>query len=243
LAKRRLGPSLHVAAYAFLTALCIATYIYGASSEIVVRRFTQLSFDDPHTWKRNHWLGIRTLQNPNDVWIIQEIIFDVKPDLIIETGTLNGGSAILWAMILSEVNSQGKVITIDTEDKISEARKSRTFQERVEFILGSSTDPRIVSEISTQAKGKKVLVILDSNHKRDHVLKEIEGYGPLVSVGSYLIVQDSIVNGHPVRKEHGPGPMEAIDSFLSSTDKFAPDLERERLLFTMHPRGYLKRIK
>jgi cephalosporin hydroxylase len=173
----------------------------------------QLSFDDPQTWKRNHWLGIRTLQNPNDVWIVQEIIIDVKPDLIIETGTLNSGSAILWAMILREINSEGKVITIDVQDKTSEARKNRTFQERVEFMLGSSTDPKIVSEISRRAKDKKVLVILDSDHQKDHVLKELESYGPLVDVGSYLIVQDSIVNGHPVRKEHGPGPMEAIDSF------------------------------
>lgn len=241
--ERRLRRFTLLAAYILLAALCVVTYIYGASRETVIRRFTQLSFDDPQTWKRNHWLGIRTLQNPNDVWVVQEIIIDVKPDLIIETGTLNGGSAILWAMILREINSEGKVITIDVQDQTTEARKNRTFQERVEFILGSSTDPKIVSEIGRRAKDKKVLVILDSDHQKDHVLKEMESYGPLVNVGSYLIVQDSIVNGHPVRKEHGPGPMEAIDSFLASTDKFAPDLDRERLLFTMHPRGYLKRIK
>jgi cephalosporin hydroxylase len=88
LTERRLRRFTLLAAYILLGALCVVTYIYGASRETVIRRFTQLSFDDPQTWKRNHWLGIRTLQNPNDVWIVQEIIIDVKPDLIIETGTL-----------------------------------------------------------------------------------------------------------------------------------------------------------
>jgi cephalosporin hydroxylase len=226
-----------------LIVLYVSVYLHGASESTVIRRFTQLSFDDPKTWKRNHWLGIRTLQNPNDVWVIQEIIFDVKPDFIIETGTLNGGSAILSAMILREVNPEGRVVTIDTQDQTAQAKKSPIFRERVDFILGSSTDPDIVKNITQRVTNKKVMVILDSDHHKDHVLKEIESYGPLVSLGSYLIVQDSIVNGHPVRKDYGPGPMEAIESFLASSDKFMSDRDRERLLFTMHPRGYLKRIK
>jgi cephalosporin hydroxylase len=110
-------------------------------------------------------------------------------------------------------------------------------------VLGSSTDPKIVGDIERLVKGKKVLVILDSDHQRDHVLKEMESYAPMITVGSYLIVQDSIINGHPVRKNHGPDPMEAIQSFLASHDNFQPDRERERLLFTMHPRGYLKGVK
>jgi cephalosporin hydroxylase len=241
--KRRLWIGLSVLGYVALGALCIAIYAHGISRETVIRRFSELSYDDPQTWKRNHWLGVRTLQNPNDVWITQEIIFDVKPDFIVETGTLHGGSAVLWALILREINPDGRIITIDIQDQTAPARSLPLFQERVDFLLGSSIDPKIVADIQRRTKGKKVLVILDSNHARDHVLKEMESYAPMIPVGSYLIVQDSIVNGHPVRKDFGPGPMEAIGTFLAARDDFRPDRDRERLLFTMHPKGYLKRIK
>ena len=116
-------------------------------------------------------------------------------------------------------------------------------QKKVDFLLGSSTDPKIVAEIEKRVKGRKVLVILDSDHSKAHVLKEIQAYSPLVQKGGYLIVQDSNINGHPVRPNFGPGPMEAIEEFLAQTDEFEPDKTRERLAPTMHPNGYLKRIK
>ena len=90
---------------------------------------------------------------------------------------------------------------------------------------------------------KKVLVILDSDHSKQHVLNELAAYAPLVTVGSYLIVQDTSVNGHPVERTFGPGPMEALAEFLPANRNFVPDKGRERLLFTMHPGGYLKRIQ
>jgi cephalosporin hydroxylase len=177
------------------------------------------------------------------VGIIQEILFDVKPDFIVETGTLHGGSAALWAMILREINPDGRIITIDIQDQTAPARGLSLFKDKVDFLLGSSIDPKLVAEVQKRVKGKKVLAILDSNHARDHVLKEMESYAPMIPVGGYLIVQDSNVNGHPVRKDFGPGPMEAIQAFLASRDDFRPDPDRERLLFTMHPNGYLKRVK
>lgn len=222
---------------------CVGIYWHGASERVVVERFHKLFYHKTGTWTRNQWLGVQTSQNPNDVWITQEIIVEVKPDVIIEAGTAGGGSAALWAMILEEVNPLGRVITIDIEDQIADARKLRIFQEKVDFLLGSSTDPKIVEEITGRVDGKRVLVILDSDHHMGHVLEEMKHYAPLVSVGSYLIVQDSNINGHPVMNEHGPGPMEAIDAFLATHDGFEPDGTRERLLFTMHPRGYLKRVK
>lgn len=195
------------------------------------------------TWRVNKWFGILTEQNPNDVWITQEIIVETRPDFIIETGTLCGGSAALWSAILEQVNPGGRVITIDIMDQAQEARRLPVVQKRVDFLRGSSTSPGIVEEVRNRVKGKKVLVILDSDHSKEHVLRELAAYAPLVSVGSYLIVQDTNLNGHPVDPAFGPGPMEALEEFLAGNPGFEPDRSRERLLFTMHPGGYLKRVR
>ena len=224
----------------------MAVYVHGRSDQVVKDRFHRLSYADKNTFWRNQWFGIQTLQNPNDAWIIQEIISEIKPDYIVEAGTFMGGSALMWASILREVNPNGRVITIDIEDKSAEAKKRDIAQKMITFKIGSSIDPQIVSEIGRQVQGKKVVVILDSNHSRDHVLKEMQSYSPLVNVGSYLIVQDSDINGHPIYitegEGHGPGPMEAIEAFLPSQQNFKVDSDRERLLYTTNPRGYLKRL-
>ena len=194
------------------------------------------------TWLANHWLGIQTSQNPNDVWITQEIIVEQKPDVLVEAGTKNGGSALIWAMIMREVNPKSRVITIDIVDKVAKARKLPLFKERVDFLLGSSTDPQIVEEVRHRVAGKRVIVLLDSDHSRKHVLAEMKAYAPLVTVGSYMIVQDGILSGHPVKDEMTGGPWEAIDDFLAGNDEFRIDSRRERLMFTYCPRGYLRRV-
>jgi cephalosporin hydroxylase len=135
------------------------------------------------------------------------------------------------------------VITIDIEDYVTAAKELPIVKEKVDFLIGSSVDPAIVAEITKRVKGKKVLVILDSNHSKAHVLAEMKAYAPLVPKDSYMIVQDTNVNGHPVLPKFGPGPMEAVDEFLTTNDQFRPDTYAERLMFTMHPRGYLKRVK
>jgi cephalosporin hydroxylase len=224
----------------------MAVYIHGRTDAVVKDRFHWLSYADKNTFWRNQWFGIPTLQNPNDAWIIQEIISEIKPDYIVEAGTYLGGSALMWATILREVNPNGRIITIDIEDKSADAKKMDIAKKMITFKIGSSTDPKIVSEITQQVQGKKVVVILDSNHTKDHVLKELQSYSPLVNTGSYLIVQDSDINGHPIYiaegEGHGPGPMEAIEAFLPSHPNFQSDADRERLLYTTNPRGYLKRV-
>jgi cephalosporin hydroxylase len=217
-------------------------FLPPASAHVVIDRFHKL-FYDSGIWTTTKWLGVPTAQNPNDAWIHQEIIAQVKPDFIVEAGTQNGGSAALWATILQQVNPEGRVITIDIKDQVSAAKDLPIVKDKVEFLLGSSVDPAIVAEVTKRVTGKKVLVILDSDHSKNHVLAEMKAYAPLVSKDSYLIVQDTNVNGHPVLDKFGPGPMEAVNEFLATNDQFRPDHEAERLMFTMHPKGYLKRIK
>jgi len=110
-------------------------------------------------------------------------------------------------------------------------------------VIGSSVDPKVTDQIAHEVQGKKVLVTLDSLHTRDHVLKEMEIYSRLVSPGSYLLVQDTNINGYPVRSEFGPGPHEAVQEFLRTHDNFVVDRSREKFLLTFYPGGWLKRIK
>ena len=212
------------------------------SDEEVIERFHKIFYGGPDTWHRSKWLGIETLQNPNDVWITQEIIVEVVPDFIIETGTRHGGSACLWAMILEEVNPAGKVITIDINPVPEPVTRLAIWKERVEFRQTSSTDPELVAELTERMRGKKVLVILDSDHRENHVYQELKAYGPMINKGSYIIVQDTNVNGHPVLPDYGAGPMEALHRFLGETNDFEVDSSRERFLFTMNPMGFLKRV-
>lgn len=189
------------------------------------------------------FLGVGTIQNPMDMWVKQELIYEVKPDLIIEAGTHRGGSALYYATLLEHVNPNAKVVTIDIESKVTKAREYPIFQKTCECLLGDSTSPEIVAQVRERAAGKKVMVILDRMHRRDHVLKEMELYAPLVSVGSYLFVEDTDVNGHPVMPNYGPGPFEAVQEFMKNHGReFIIDRSHENLGFTLHPSGLLKRV-
>lgn len=214
--------------------------LFGEADQHVVRRFHELSA--PSVFE-NRYLGIVTQQSPTDVWITFELLHEVKPDVIIETGTLNGGSAALWATFLAQVSPQGRVVTVDIEDNVREAKDLPIVKERVDFLVGSSTDPAIVADVTARVAGKRAFVILDSDHRMPHVLDELRAYAPLVPVGGYVVVQDSIVNGHPLSPHWGPGPYEAVEAFLAEDDRFIADRSRERMLLTLHPKGYLKRVK
>ena len=155
---------------------------------------------------------------------------------MIETGTADGGSAPYLASLMELVGT-GEIVSIDIE-----SREMRPKHSRIRYLLGSSTDSAILAEVGEiAAEAKTVLAILDSDHSRDHVLDELRAYGPLVTPGSYLIVEDTNVNGHPVRRDHGPGPMEAVDEFLRSGQPFEIDESREKFFLTFNPRGYLRR--
>jgi cephalosporin hydroxylase len=197
-----------------------------------IRRFREV-FAARRPVFRNRFLGISTLQNPMDAWIVQELISETKPDLIIEAGTYHGGSALLWAMFQREVVPDGRVVTIDVEDvRDAAAVEHPLARERVDFLLGSSTAPEIVAEVRRRAEGKRVLVLLDSLHTADHVYGELRAYADLVPVGGYVVVQDTLV-----------GPIGGIDRFLAERPDFVADRERERFLVTNTVKGYLKRVR
>ena len=198
---------------------------------------------DLAVWQKTTWLGIPSQQTPTDNWSMQEIISEIRPDYIIEAGTRYGGTTLFYASVLSLVNPIGKVITIDIAPETDDASKLPLWNQRVEMIVGSSVEPKVTDHIAEEVKGKKVLVTLDSLHTREHVLKEMQIYSKLVTPGSYLVVQDTNLNGHPVEPNFGPGPMEAVQEFLKTNDNFVADRSREKFFLTFYPGGWLKRIK
>lgn len=203
----------------------------------------QAAYYDSGIWKDTRWLGIPSEQAPTDNWSMQDIISEVRPDYIVETGTFHGGTTLYYALVLSTLNPNGRVITIDVEPHIADASQSPIWKQHVEMIVGSSVDPAVTAHIAQEVRGKKVLVTLDSLHTRDHVLKEMEIYSNLVSPGSYMVVQDTNINGHPVLPGWGPGPNEAVQEFFKTHNNFVVDRSREKYLLTFYPGGWLKRIK
>lgn len=190
------------------------------------------------TWKNNtFWLNVPVAKCPLDLWVYQEIIIETKPGLIIETGTAYGGSALFLASICDLAN-HGRIVTVDVE-----AQAGRPEHPRIEYLSGSSTSEEVVAEVRRLMKpDDRVMVILDSDHRAEHVSRELEIYAPLVSAGSYLIVEDTNVNGHPVTPLYGAGPMEAVEQFMQGREDFVIDRRREKFFMTFNPKGYLRRI-
>jgi cephalosporin hydroxylase len=183
-------------------------------------------------------MGIPAQKCPLDLWVYQEILWEIRPDLIIECGTAQGGSALFLASICDLLN-KGKIISIDIED-----RKDRPLHRRIEYWLGSSIQEEIMARVKSETENKgKVMIILDSDHHKEHVLKELHIYSPFVSQGSYLIVEDTNINGHPVLSEFGPGPMEAVTEFLKGNADFVIDEGKEKFFMTFNPRGFLLRVR
>jgi cephalosporin hydroxylase len=212
---------------------------HAAVRSVVVDQFHRLYYhSSASTWKQTFFNGVTIWKCPLDLWLYQEIIAEIKPDLIVETGTAYGGSAYYLAS-LCDFHNHGRVVTIDIVHK-----PDRPQHPRITYINGSSVDPAIVGTVAGMVnEDSTVLVILDSDHSHGHVLAELRTWHGLVSVGSYVIVEDSNINNHPAHPRFGPGPMEAIDEFLSESDRFVVDETKHKFLMTFNPRGYLKRIR
>lgn len=203
----------------------------------LVDEFNRFYYDS-YVWNETRWMGARVMKCPLDLFVYQELIYETKPDIIIETGTAFGGSALFLAHIFDAMG-RGKVITIDIDPG-----ESRPQHKRIAYVTGSSVADDVVGKVKKElTPGARVMAILDSDHTRDHVLKEMECWGPLVSKGCYLVVEDSNINGHPVYPHFGPGPMEALRDYLSANPgQFEIDREREKFFVTFNPSGFLKKI-
>lgn len=213
---------------------------------MTVDKFHQ-EYERKRIWETTTWLGVPAWKLPFDAWVMQEIIFMVKPDLIIETGTGHGGSALFYASVL-ELIGKGIVITVDKENKIPEFQSHsvrRLWRDRVLFRQADSLEvfAEIKRGIRMEPADEAVIVILDSWHTKEHVLKEMEIYGSIVTKDSYLIVEDTHSNGHPVEWEWGEGPMEAVCEFLKAHSEYEIDHWPERLGMTFNPNGYLRRVR
>lgn len=200
------------------------------------------------------WMGRPIIQYPQDMIAMQELIWEIKPDLIIETGIAHGGSLIYYASIL-ELIGKGEVLGIDIdirEHNKEEIEKHPMFK-RIKMLQGSAIDYMVINEVKKYTLNKKsIMVLLDSNHTHEHVLEELNLYSPFVTKDSYLIVFDTIVEYLP--NDYMPGskrpwgvgnnPMTALQTFLSGNDSFKiDDTINNKLLISVAPNGYLKRIK
>jgi cephalosporin hydroxylase len=200
------------------------------------------------------WLGRPIIQYPQDIIAFQEIVWKVKPEIIIETGIARGGSLVLSASLL-ELIGHGKVLGIDIDIRKNNRNEieKHPLGKRIKIIEGSSIDESIVKKISRIAKGKKVLVSLDSNHSHNHVIEEMKLYSPLVTKGSYMIVFDTVIEDIPnnvskymKKRSWGKGnnPKTAVFEFLKTNNRFKIDYDIDRkLIISAAPNGYLKCIK
>lgn len=202
------------------------------------RLFYYTFFTDMAGQNKNiHWFGIPISKCPFDLWIYQEMIHQIKPDFVIETGTDRGGSALFFASILDLIG-QGKVITIDVNNY-----SEKVNHPRITKIIGDSVSAETFEQVKKIVGGGTVMIVLDSDHRKKHVLREIELYSHFVSVGNYIVVEDTNINGQPVLPGWGEGPMEAVVAFLKTRKDFEVDRSREKFMLTFYPKGFLKRIK
>jgi len=196
------------------------------------------------------WLGVPVIQTPEDLVLLQEVIFKVQPEIILEIGVAHGGGMIFEASLL-ELLGNGKVIGVDVEIRAHNRKvvEAHPLAKRIEMIEGSSIADEVISEIKKRIpENSKVLVCLDSDHTKPHVLKELELYGEFVSVGSYIVVFDTISSDlaklHAAKEIYiNNGPAEAVVEFLEKNKNFEIDKNFNRLYASHSQNGYLKRVK
>ncbi|TSC76700.1 MAG: cephalosporin hydroxylase [Parcubacteria group bacterium Gr01-1014_33] len=215
---------------------------------------------DAHTWTRTawenrmdyevRWLGVPIIQNPYDMLLMQELIFALRPDLIIETGIAHGGSLVYYASLL-ELLGRGKVVGVDVDIRAHNRKhlESHPMKKRMTLLEGSSADPAVLARIRKLIKpGDKVLVCLDSDHRGSHVHEELHCYKGLVTKGSYLVVFDTFIPYLKGLKGLKPEvsrdtPMDAVDRFLQENKNFKVDEYFHKFFVSSCPRGFLQKIR
>jgi cephalosporin hydroxylase len=184
------------------------------------------------------WMGVPMLKNPLDSWVLQEIVHETRPEVIVELGSAHGGSTLFLAQLLELRGGDGIVVSVDVTRETYVADHDRIVE-----VTGRTADADVLERVRELCDGRRVMAIHDASHRAEEVVHDLRLYSPLISSGCYLVVEDGIGSLLPRRKV-GPaaaGPYEAIAQFLSEGVPFEPDIERERYLATYNPNGFLKR--
>ena len=193
-------------------------------------------------WDNNTFLGYQIKQCPFDLHAYQELVARLRPAFIIQTGVAGGGSVLYFATLLDLIDSAPDAIVIGIDIHISKAASSIRHP-RLHLIEGSSTQENTIRAVETLVRGRLGMVVLDSDHSQHHVMAELRTYREHVEIGSYLVVEDTNINNHPVFPGYGPGPYEAVIDFLSEDKRFvSDDSPWSKNLFSFHQGGWLKRL-
>lgn len=229
--------------------------IRALGSATVVKALSRawMEATEPYKYTYNfNWLGRPIIQYPQDIMAMQELIWNVKPNLFVETGIAHGGSLIFYASMLHLLGGDGFVVGVDIDIRAHNRAEivSHPMAERIRMLEGSSVDPAIFQKVSALAEGRRTMVALDSNHTHEHVLGELRLYSQLVHAGSYLVVFDTALeyvrdlNADARPWGVGNNPLTAIRAFLEENDRFVVDDSIDsKLLLTVAPGGYLRCVK
>jgi cephalosporin hydroxylase len=210
----------------------------------IVNSFNKLHYESGAAGNLN-WRGAPMIKNPCDLWMQIELLQSIRPSVVVETGTHYGASALFFAEMAKLLGISTTVVTVDINPKWQVDPGAF----HIHSVIGYSVDPPVVAKVKDIVKAElcerpgPVIVTLDSDHSQENVRRELLSYSELVTLNSYLIVEDTNVNGHPAAADHGPGPWEAVHEFLAVNESFIIDKNCERFLLTYFPDGWLKRVR
>lgn len=210
----------------------------------LAKRYYHLWYYNTGVWQQTAWMGVQTYKSPMDMWNYQEILFSLKPSVVIEFGTWHGGSALFFSSIMKQIGRPYVVVSVDIEAyRISDTTKS---DPNVCLLTMSSAAPELKKTLKDMREKNPgpAFAILDSDHSKQHVLAEMMNLRDVLVSGDYLVVEDSNINGHPVAKSFGPGPYEAIQEYFRMyPHDYEHDFDRERKFgFSFAPNGFLRRL-
>jgi cephalosporin hydroxylase len=217
----------------------------GRTDEEISRDFSVLYRQTGQVYQRTYWLGTKTQQAPTDMWALQEIIVQQKPDFVIETGTLRGGSALFFATVFHAFKDSGRVITVNIKKETDPVTEELDiFKEHVIQIIGDAASEETVKKIAAIVKGRPALVMIDDYHDWRHVLKELPLYAPFVKTGGYIVLHDTNYDTYAPQKIYpNGGPLKAAQKYIADGAPFEIDRSQEKFLLTFCPMGFLMRIR